>query len=116
SVGTFLPETVPLLGGAVSPAAIAALPTVALAALRSTAGAELLLSEDATATMLVVQPRGDPIEAVRAIRAAELPEGSAITLAGNPVVYAEVLDLLGWFLLAIPPIVFVLLFAVFTAT
>lgn len=116
SVGTFLPETVPLLGGAVSPAAIAALPTVALAALRSTAGADLLLTEDGTATMLVVQPRGDPIETVRAIRAADLPEGSAITIAGNPVVYAEVLDLLGWLLLAIPPIVFVLLLAVFTAT
>lgn len=116
SVGSFLPETVPLLGGPVTPSAIAALPALALVALRAGPTTEILVSQDAASTMLVVQPAGDAIAAVRAVQGAAVPEALDVTLAGNPVVYAEVLDLLGWFLIAIPPLVLVVLILVFTAT
>ncbi|MDZ7799703.1 MAG: MMPL family transporter [Trueperaceae bacterium] len=76
----------------------------------------MLLGKDARRTLLVVQPRGDPVAAARQVRDVALPEGVDATFAGNPVVYAEVLDLLSWFLLAIPPLVLALLLAVFTLT
>lgn len=116
SVGAFLPDTLPLVGSELGPDAIESLPAALLAALRSGPASDMLLSDDATATLLVVQPDGDPLATARAVQAAALPAGLEATYAGTPVVYAEVLDLLGWFLLAIPPLVFVLLIGVFTAT
>ena len=116
SVGSFLPARLPLVGTEVGPDLLEALPAPLLAPLRQGPGAEMLLGDDPATTLLVVQPGGEPIGAARAVMDASLPDGVRATFAGNPVVYAEVLDLLGWFLLAIPPLVFVLLVVVFTAT
>ncbi len=116
SVGAFLPERLPLLGSELDPETLASLPAPLLAPLRQGRGAEMLLGDDPTTTLLVVQPRGEPVAAARAVIDTALPDGLTPSYAGNPVVYAEVLNLLGWFLMAIPPLVFVLLVAVFTAT
>jgi hypothetical protein len=116
AVGSFLPERLPVVGTELGPDAIEALPAPLLAPLRSGPASELLLAEDGRGALLVVQPRGDPVAAGRAVRDATLPDGLEAVHAGNPIVFAEVLDLLGWFLLAIPPLVFALLIVVFTAT
>lgn len=115
SVGSFLPTELPLVGE-VTAERIEALPPLLLAPLASAPGADLLLGPDGLTTLVVVTPRGDPVTAARRVMDAPLPEGLDATFAGNPVVYAEVLDLLSWFLLAIPPTVFALLIVVFTAT
>ncbi|MDZ7706307.1 MAG: MMPL family transporter [Trueperaceae bacterium] len=115
SVGSFVPSELPIGNVALTPQAIRSLPAPLLAALRDGPGTELLLSEDGDATLLVVQVDGDAVAAARAVRDAPLPAGLEATYAGNPMVFAEVLDLLGWFLAAIPPTVIVLLLAVFTA-
>jgi len=116
SVGSFLPERLPLVGTEVGPDLLATLPAPLLTPLRRGPGAEMLLGDDPATTLLVVQPRGEPIGAARSVIDASLPDAVSATFAGNPVVFAEVLDLLGWFLLAIPPLVFALLVVVFTAT
>jgi predicted RND superfamily exporter protein len=116
TVGSFLPETLPLVGTPLGPAAIEALPAALLAPLRSGPASGMLLGDDPATTLLVVQPAGAELTAARAVMRVPMPEGLEATYAGTPVVYAEVIDLLGWFLLAIPPVVFALLVAVFTAT
>ncbi len=115
SVGAFVPSELPIGNVPLTPQAIRSLPAPLLAALRNGPGTELLLSEAGDATLLVVQVDGDALAAARAVRDAPLPMGLEATYAGNPMVFAEVLGLLGWFLLAIPPTVIVLLLAVFTA-
>ena len=116
SVGSFLPPRLPLGNAPLSPSLLRTLPAGLLDTIRDGPGAELLLSDDGEATLLVVQIEGDPIAAARAVLDEPLPDGLTASYAGNPIVYAEVVDLLGWFLLAIPPAVFVLLMLVFAAT
>jgi len=115
-VGSFLPESLPLLGTELTSETVAALPTPALRLLSNGPASELLLDEAGTATLLIVLPSGDEIAVARAVRAAALPDGLMATYAGMPIVFAEVWGLLSWFLLAIPPVVLLLLVVVFTAT
>lgn len=115
SVGAFVPPELPMLNVPLTALAIRSLPAPLLARLRDGPGSELLLSEDGSATLLVVQIEGDAVAAARAVRNVPLPAELQATYAGNPMAFAEVVDLLGWFLLAIPPTVIVLLLAVFTA-
>jgi uncharacterized protein len=113
SVGSLVPERDPLLGVALGPAALERLPEAALAALVQGPGSDLLLGDDGRLALVVVLPAGDPIAVAREVQATPLPAGLGASFAGSPVVFAEVLGLLGWFLLAIPPIVLALLLTVF---
>jgi predicted RND superfamily exporter protein len=115
SVGTMVPELHPLLGTPFTRRSLDSLPSMFLPKLTSGPGSKLLLSEDGTATMAVVSPGDEPISTARRLQAAKLPAGVTATFAGNPVVFASVLDMLGWFLLAIPPSVIGLLLLVFAA-
>ena len=114
-VGTLLPDTHPITGSPFDAAALASVPSMFLPRLTSGPGSQLLLSEDGKATMAVISPRGDPIQAARAATAVTLPEGVTATWAGNPVVFSSVMTLLSWFLLVIPPSVLALLLLVFAA-
>jgi uncharacterized protein len=116
SVGTALPDHVPIVGVATTPDLLASLPTFALGPLLGGPGADLLLADDGRLAMAIVLADGDPVDLAGPLRAADLPAGIGATFAGSPVVYAEVLDLLGWFLLAIPPLVLGLLLTVFAVT
>ncbi|MCP4872349.1 MAG: MMPL family transporter [Proteobacteria bacterium] len=115
SVGTLLPPIHPLTGEPFDAAALAATPTMMLDRLSSGPSARLLLSEDGKSTMAAVLPTGDPIKLARRVTKVEMPEGVDAAFAGNPIVFASVIDMLGWFLLAIPPSVIILLLLVFAA-
>lgn len=115
SVGAALPETDPLFGRPLTADVIAGLPAPALALLTAGPGADLL-ADDGRSALMVVLSEGDPIALARALDDAPLPSGLTASFAGSPVVYAGVLDMLGWFLLAIPPTVLALLLGVFAAT
>ena len=116
SIGTLIPESNPLTGDPITRETLERLPAPVLSLLVSGLGSELLLSEDRSATFVAVLPAGDGIALASALQQVELPEGASATFAGNPVVFASVISLLGWFLLVIPPLVIVLLMAVFIAT
>jgi uncharacterized protein len=116
SIGTALPDEVPIVGVATTPDLLASLPAFALGPLLAGPGADLLLADDGRLAMAVVLAEDDPLDLVVPLRATHLPVGIRATFAGSPVVYAEVLGLLGWFLLAIPPLVLGLLLAVFAVT
>lgn len=116
AVGAALPATDPLLGRPLTAEVLEALPALLLGALANGPGADLLLSDEGRLALLMVLPDGDPIAVARAAADAPLPTGVRAELAGSPVVFAEVLGMLGWFLLAIPPLVIGLLLAVFAAT
>jgi predicted RND superfamily exporter protein len=76
---------------------------------------ELLLSEDGSDTLLLVVPTDDGIDLAGAIGDIDTPAGTEITVAGNPAIYAAIIDILSLFLLAIPPVVMVLLVGTFYA-
>ncbi len=116
-VGSLVPDQNPLSGQPLTPDAIAGLPDVAVSQLlASNPLVDLLVNEDRDATLLVVTPSDDGVALARDLADLDPPEGLTVTLAGNPVVFASVLDLLGWFLLVIPPVVIVLLLGTFYAT
>ncbi len=118
SVGTLVPTEDPLLGQALDAERIRGLAAPLLAGLsgllRRSPAAELLLSDDGTRALAVVLPDGDPIAVADRVPDAAIPDGLRAVFAGNPLVFAEVIDLLGWFLLAIPPAVILLILLVFT--
>ncbi len=115
SIASIIPETNPLDGAAITAETIEALPEFALAQLTASPLTELLLSEDASNTLLLVVPTDDGIELAGAIGDLEPPAGTDITVAGNPAIYAAVIDILSLFLLLIPPVVIVLLVGTFYA-
>ncbi len=115
-VGSAIPETNPLTGGPLTSGMISMAPEEQiLAAMEGNPLAELLISEDGRHAMLMVIPAGDDIDVARSIGDLEAPSGLQLTLSGNPVIFSSVLDSLGWFLLVIPPLVVLLLVAVFYA-
>ncbi len=116
TVGAALPATEPLHGRPLTAEVIEALPALLLGALANGPGADLLLTDEGRLALLMVLPDGDPIAVARAAADPPLPAGVRAELAGSPVVFAEVLGMLGWFLLAIPPLVIGLLLATFAAT
>ncbi len=115
SVGTLVPPQNPLTGSPFDAAALEAFPSMFLGRITGGPAAGLLLSEDGKSTMAAVLPTGDPVALARQVKRVEMPDGVTATFAGNPVVFASVIDMLSWFLLAIPPTVLILLLLVFTA-
>jgi predicted RND superfamily exporter protein len=65
--------------------------------------------------MIIVTPGADATAAARAVTDVE-HEGLDLVFSGNPVIFSTVLDLLGWFILIIPPVVIALLILTFYAT
>jgi predicted RND superfamily exporter protein len=74
-----------------------------------------LLSEDGRHTLVMVNPGSDLTTTARRVIQVEV-EGLELVYSGNPVVFASVIDRLSFFLLVIPPLVLILLIAIFHAT
>lgn len=115
AVGSLVPDEHPLTGEPFDAAALAAIPDMMLGRLLDNPAAPMMLSEDRRATMLVILPEGSGVDVVPRLLEVDLPSDVEADIAGNPVVFSSVLGMLGWVLLVIPPVVIVLLLAVFTA-
>ena len=114
SVASLLPDVNPVTGEPVTAEMIGTLPEVVVSQLiEQNPLADLLLAEDQTATMAFASALSDQVAVARAVSDVETPVGLEITLAGNPVVFASVLDVLSFFLLLVPPLVIVAMVAVF---
>ncbi len=113
-VGSLIPQINPLTGNPLDAQVIASVPDSLIGTLLDQSPiAGLLLSEDGTHTLMTVVPGGDPLDVARALQEVEVAEGLEVVFSGNPVIFASILDMLGWFLLAIPPTVIILLLLVF---
>jgi hypothetical protein len=116
SVSSIVPEEIPGTGQAITSGMIRSAPAPLIAQLLGgNPAADLLLSEDKSAALVVVTPEGDGLDVAREIQAAEWPDGLDVIATGQPVIYATVLDRLGWFLLVIPPVIVALLLLTFFA-
>lgn len=116
AVASIIPAINPATGSPVTSADLRQLPPPAAAALidaNPTTG--LLLSDDYRGTLIIVTPGDDGITAARTLAGLVPPDGLTVTLAGNPVIFASVLDLLSLFLVLIPPLVIGLMLVVFYA-
>lgn len=119
AVASVVPPVDPFTGTVVTPEILRSAPAAAIEqGLLSSPLADLLLSGDATSTLLMVVPDGDSFDLVRSLRDwadARDPGGLEVTLTGNPVVFESVFGMLTWFLLGIPPVVVLLLLGTFYA-
>jgi predicted RND superfamily exporter protein len=115
SVASLVPDVSPIDGTPISPVLVSMAPDEILQSLIGGPLAELLLSEDRQSTLLMVVPESDGVDVARTIKELAGPEGMEVTISGNPAVYAAVIDILGWFLLIIPPTVLLLLVGTFYA-
>ena len=116
SVAAVVPETNPVTGEPISVEMIESLPDAAATQLlEQSPVSDLLLSEDGRHTLVIVTPGEDATAAARAVTQVEFA-GLELVFSGNPVIFSSVLDLLGWFILIIPPVVIALLVATFYAT
>ena len=116
-VASLVPEVNPLTGEPITSQQLTALPAAAAATLiGQNPAADLFVSEDGRHALIMVVPGEDSLDVAQKVSAYESPAGVEIVLSGNPVVFAEVLDILSFFLLIIPPIVMILLIATFYAT
>jgi predicted RND superfamily exporter protein len=115
AVAALIPERNLFDGSAITPEMVEGAPKALLDTLTRGEFAELLLSDDGRHTMVVVVPEGDGIAVARAIPDVPAPDDARVTVAGNPAIYASVIDLLSLFLLLIPPVVLVLLLVTFFA-
>lgn len=116
AVASIIPATNPVTGSPVTPADLRQLPLAAVSGLLdSNPTTNLLLSEDFLDTLVIVTPGPDAIATAGDLGALTPPAGIEVTLAGNPVIFASVVDLLSLFLLLIPPLVIGLMLAVFYA-
>jgi len=116
-VVSVIPTVHPVTGQPIGPADITLVGDIGIVAMRAQSPvAELLLAEDGAATMLMVVPGEDGLAVAQDVADLAPPDGIAVTLSGNPVIFSSVIDILSLFLLLIPPVVFILLVAVFYAT
>ncbi|MGD2044345.1 MAG: MMPL family transporter, partial [Acidimicrobiia bacterium] len=116
SVAAVVPETNPLTGQPIDVATIESLPDTAISQLLAQSPvSDLLLSEDGRHALIIVTPGDDATAAARAVTDTEY-DGLDLVFSGNPVIFSTVLDLLGWFILIIPPVVIALLIGTFYAT
>jgi predicted RND superfamily exporter protein len=113
SVGALVPEVSPIDGSPLTPQMIEMAPQALLASATAGPLSDFFLSEDGQHTMLLVVPSGDGIELAGEIKDLDPPAGTEMIVAGNPAVYASVIDILSLFLLLIPPTVLLLLVATF---
>ena len=117
SVATIVPDRNPLTGELITTAAVSSAPEPAVMALvDSSPVSGLLLDEGGRNTLVMVMPADDATALARRIGDMASPPGVEITLSGNPVIFASVLDIMSWFLLIIPPLVIALLVGVFFLT
>ena len=116
-VASLVPELNPLTFQPVTPDDVRNLPEAAIGVLLAQNPlSDLLLDESATNTLLLVIPADDGLSVARNLDELVPPPGLEMTLSGNPVVFATVLDVLSFVLLFIPPLVIVLLLGTFYAT
>ncbi len=115
-VVSIIPEVNPATGEPLGPGDLAAASGDIEGLLAQNPFADILLSEDRSATMLMVVPGADGLAVAQAVGDVTPPDRLELTLSGNPVVFSSVIDILSFFLLLIPPAVFILLVAVFYAT
>jgi predicted RND superfamily exporter protein len=116
-VASIVPDRNPITGAPLTAADVAAAPESAiLALLDQNPVSRLLLDDEGQNTLLLVIPGDDALSVARRVADLTPPPGIEVTLSGNPVVFATVLDVLSLFLLIIPPIVIFLLVATFYAT
>ena len=115
-VGSIVPEVNPLTGGPLTADQIALVPEGVIAGLLDQNPlADLLVSEDGRNTLMLVVPLGDSLEVAQAVDDVTAPDGLELTLSGNPVIFASMLDKMSWFLIVIPPVIVLLLLGVFFA-
>ncbi|NNC92573.1 MAG: hypothetical protein HKN80_08780, partial [Acidimicrobiia bacterium] len=116
-VASIVPETNPLTGQPLAVSDLTAAGEAGITALLTqNPFSEVLLAENASDTMLIVVPGDDGLAVAQDLADLAPPTGIELTLSGNPVVFSSVIDILSFFLLLIPPVVFILLVAVFYAT
>ncbi|MDH3606166.1 MAG: MMPL family transporter [Acidimicrobiia bacterium] len=116
-VASLVPDVNPLTGQAITPEVVRALPAAALEVLlEQNPLADLLLDDEGVNTLVLVTPADDGLSVARTLDDLTPPAGLELTLSGNPVVFATVLDVLSFVLLFIPPMVIVLLVGTFYAT
>ncbi len=116
AVASVVPDTNPVTGQPLTPAAIAATPdAVIVSAIGQNPVSDLLVSQDGQHTLLIVTPGDDPTSTASEVIDIT-QQGLELTFSGNPVVWASVLNLLTWFLLILPPLVIALLILVFFST
>lgn len=116
-VASIVPDRNPITGAPLTAADVATAPESAiLALLDQNPVSRLLLDDESQNTLLLVIPGDDALSVARRVADLTPPPGIEVTLSGNPVVFATVLDVLSLFLLIIPPIVIFLLVATFYAT
>ncbi|MGZ8755786.1 MAG: hypothetical protein ACXW15_11425 [Acidimicrobiia bacterium] len=115
-VGSIVPQVNPLTGAPLTADQVAVVPEQMIATfLGQNPLTDLLVSEDDRHTLMLVVPEGDSLQVGRAVADVTAPDGLELTLSGNPVIFASVLDKIGWFLIVIPPVIVILLLAVFYA-
>jgi len=116
-VASIVPDRNPITGAPLTAVDVATAPESAiLALLDQNPVSRLLLDDEGQNTLLLVIPGDDALSVARRVADLTPPPGIEVTLSGNPVVFATVLDVLSLFLLIIPPIVIFLLVATFYAT
>jgi len=115
-VGSIIPDVNPITGAPITAQMIEALPDAMIGTfLAQNPVAGLLVSDDGTHTLMVAVPSSNPVKVARAVTDVEPPDGVTLDFSGNPVIFATVLDMIGWFLLVIPPSVILLLLLTFFA-
>lgn len=117
TVATIVPDENPITGAPITATDIAAASDQAIAALLGeNPVTDLLLDESGQNTLMLVIPAGDATALARTLATLEPPDGVEVTLSGNPVIFASVLDIMSWFLLVLPPLVIALLIGMFFLT
>lgn len=117
SVATIVPDENPITGAPITASDIAAAPDAMVVSLIDESPvASLLLDDSGRNTLMLVMPADDAVALARSLADVSPPDGVEITLSGNPVIFATVLDIMSWFLLIIPPLVIGLLIVVFYLT
>jgi uncharacterized protein len=115
-VGSIIPDVNPITGAPITPEMIQAIPDAMIGTfLAQNPVADLLVSDDGTHTLMVAVPSDEPVTVARAVTDIEPPDGLEVDFSGNPVIFATVIDMIGWFLLVIPPAVVMLLLLTFFA-
>jgi predicted RND superfamily exporter protein len=117
TMATIIPEVHPGTGAPITADDVSAAPEQAIVALLGESPVtDLLLDESGQNTLMLVIPAGDATALARTLADMEPPDGVDITLSGNPVIFANVLDIMSWFLLVIPPLEIALLIGIFFLT
>jgi len=115
-VGSVIPYINPLTGAPITAQTIEAIPDAMIGTfLAQNPVADLLVSDDGVHTLMVAVPSSDPVKVARALTDVAPPDDLTLDFSGNPMIFATVLDMIGWFLLVIPPSVILLLLLTFFA-